>query len=149
MDSLDLATAGCNIRTRFLIISDTHGMEFSPRDKPLKRADVAIHCGDLTEGSQLDEFRTAIRLLKDIDAPLKLAIAGNHDFAMDVPAFEKKVAEVTPPLAPDLVVREYGTRGEARQLFEEAKDEGLVFLDEGTHRFTVCNGALLTVFASS
>jgi Icc-related predicted phosphoesterase len=148
MDTTELATALPNIKTRFLIISDTHGMEFSPEDKPLKHADVAIHCGDLTDGSKLDEFRTAIRLLKDIDAPLKLVIAGNHDFTMDIPAFEKKVAEVTPPLAPDLVVKEYGAHGEARQLFEEIKDAGFVFLDEGNHCLTLKNGALLTVYVS-
>jgi predicted MPP superfamily phosphohydrolase len=148
MDTTELATVLPSIKTRFLIISDTHGMEFSPEEKPLKRADVAIHCGDLTDGSTLDEFRTTIRLLKDIDAPLKLVIAGNHDFTMDIPTFEKMVAEVTPPLAPDLVVKEYGAHGEARQLFEEIKDAGFVFLDEGNHYLTLKNGALLTIYAS-
>ena len=114
MDTTELATVLPSIKTRFLIISDTHGMEFSPEEKPLKRADVAIHCGDLTDGSTLDEFRTTIRLLKDIDAPLKLVIAGNHDFTMDIPTFEKMVAEVTPPLAPDLVVKDVGGDGVPR-----------------------------------
>lgn len=136
------------IKTRLLIISDTHGKEFSPADKPLQCADVAIHCGDLTDGSKLEEFRTAIQLLTDINAPLKLGIAGNHDFTMDIAAFEKKVAEVTPPLDPELVAKEYGALGEARQLFEEAKDAGIMFLDEGTHQFTLESGALLTVYAS-
>ena len=54
-------------------------MEFDSGFK-LPKADVAIHCGDLTDGSLLEEFRGAIRLLRDIDAPLKLVIAGNHDF---------------------------------------------------------------------
>lgn len=148
MGTAELATALPNIKTRFLIISDTHGMDFRPEDKPVKHADVAIHCGDLTDGSKLEEFRTAIRLLKDIDAPLKVVIAGNHDFTMDVSAFEKKVAEVTPPLDPDLVVKEYGAVGEARQLFEEVKEAGFVFLDEGNHHLTLENGALLTVYAS-
>ena len=137
-----------HIKTRLLIISDTHGMDFSPADRPLQSADVAIHCGDLTDGSKLDEFRTAIQLLKDINAPLKLAIAGNHDFTMDIVAFEKKVAEATPPLDPVLVAKEYGDPGEARQLFEEAKDAGIMFLDEGTHHFTLKSGALITVYAS-
>ncbi|KAL2056278.1 hypothetical protein ABVK25_003301 [Lepraria finkii] len=110
------------IKTRLLIISDTHGIDFNPADRPLQRADVAIHCGDLTDGSKLEEFRTAIQLLQVINVPLKLAIAGNHDFTMDIPVFEKKVAEATPPLDPELVAKEYGARGEARQLFEEAKD---------------------------
>ena len=44
----------------------------------------------------------------------------------------------------------YGACEEARQLFEseEAKAAGIVFLDEGTHRFELANGALLTVYAS-
>ena len=119
------------VRTRVLIVSDTHGMDFNPAERPHPHADVAIHCGDLTDGSKLDEFRTSIELLKHIDAPLKLAIAGNHDFTMDIPAFEKKVAEATPPLDPALVVKEYGAPGEARQLFDEAQDAGIRFLNEG------------------
>ena len=94
------------IKTRLLILSDTHGMNFSPANQPLQRADVAIHCGDLTDGSKLEEFRAAIRLLKGTDAPLKLAIAGNHDFTMDIPAFEQKVAEATPLLDPALFAKE-------------------------------------------
>lgn len=133
------------IKTRFLIISDTHGIEFSAADKPLQCVDVAIHCGDITDGSKLEEFRTTIQLLKDIDASLKLVIAGNHDFTMDIPTFQKKVAESRPPLDPELVRKEYGAIGEARRLFEEA---GMVLLDEGTHHFTLKNEALLTVYAS-
>jgi hypothetical protein len=136
------------IRTRLLILSDTHGMELAAADMPLQRADVAIHCGDLTDGSKLEEFQTAIRLLKDIDAPLKLAIAGNHDFTMDLPAFEKKVSKATPPLDPELVKKEYGVPGEVRKLFEDAQDAGIVFLDEGTHRFVLATKARLTVYAS-
>lgn len=136
------------VKTRLLIISDTHGEDFTSAERPFQRADVAIHCGDLTDGSRLEEFRTTIQLLKDINAPLKLVIAGNHDFTMDIPAFEKKVAEATPPLDPELVVREYGAPGEARQLFEEARDAGIMLLNEGTHCFTLENGALLTVYAS-
>lgn len=123
-------------------------MPFGPEDKPLKQAEVAIHCGDLTDGSKLDEFRTAIKLLEEVDAPLKLVIAGNHDFTMDIPAFEKKVAEATPPLATELLVKQYGAHGEARRLFDEANDAGLVWLDEGNYRFTLENGALLTVYAN-
>ncbi|MCJ1307899.1 hypothetical protein MMC25_001547 [Agyrium rufum] len=38
------------IKTRILIVSDTHGMDFTPEDRPLQHADVAIHCGALTDG---------------------------------------------------------------------------------------------------
>ena len=135
-------------KTRLLILSDTHGQSFNPSHKPHIHADVAIHCGDLTDGSSLSEMRTSIQLLRDLDAPLKLAIAGNHDFTMDIPAFERKVAEATPPLEPELVANEYGIPGEARSLFDEAADAGIVFLDEGMHCFHLENGAMLTVYAS-
>lgn len=52
------------IATKFLIISDTHG-----EDVPLARrvtADVAIHCGDLTEESKIKEFHDTLDLLKGI-----------------------------------------------------------------------------------
>ena len=89
-------------------------------------ADVAIHCGDLTEESKLHEFKTALQTLRSIRAPLKLVIAGNHDFTLDVPAFKRKLSAIDPPLDDALVKREYGTFGEARALLEseEAKAAG-------------------------
>jgi len=87
-------------------------------------------------------------MLKKIDAPLKLVIAGNHDFTMDITAFEAKLAEASQPLDPEIVAREYGTLGQARQLFEDVRSEGIVFLDERTHHFTFENGAMLKVYAS-
>ena len=145
---MELSSDFVAVKTRFLILSDTHGTEFQSENKPTQHTDVAIHCGDLTEESKLDEFRASIRLLQAIDAPLKLVIAGNHDFTMDIPAFRKKVAEAQPPLDPDLVKKEYGDYGEARQILEDARAAGVIFLDEGSHRFILGNGALLTVYAS-
>ena len=136
------------VKTRRLILSDMHGTEFQSENKSIQHTDVAIHCGDLTEESKLNEFRASIRLLQAIDAPLKLVIAGNHDFTMDIPAFRKKVAEAQPPLDPDLVKKEYGDYGETRQILEDARAAGVIFLDEGSHRFILRNGALLTVYAS-
>lgn len=54
------------IRTSLLLISNTHGMSFNPTEWPLQSADVVIHCGDLTDDSKIDEFRTTIQLLKDL-----------------------------------------------------------------------------------
>lgn len=136
------------VQTRLLIISDTHGADFGFENRPHQRADVALHCGDLTDGSKLEEFRTTLKMLETINAPLKLVIAGNHDFTMDFAAFEAKVAEAVPPLESDLVAREYGLLGQARQLFDDAKNAGIVFLGEGTHRFALENGAMLTIYAS-
>ncbi|KKY20817.1 putative metallophosphoesterase domain-containing [Phaeomoniella chlamydospora] len=133
------------IPTRILIISDTHGMGFTPYSGS---CDVAIHCGDLTDGSKLEEFKTTIRILETIDAPLKLIIAGNHDFTLDIPAFKKKVAESSTDLEPELVAREYGTYGEVEELFKKARSAGIQLLDEGTHYFSLENGAKLKVYAS-
>ncbi len=80
------------LKTRFFILSDTHGETFERKEMFSQHADVAIHCGDLTEESKLEEYRTTLQLLIDIQAPLKLVIAGNHDFTMDIPAFKEKVA---------------------------------------------------------
>nr|POE59177.1 putative rhamnogalacturonate lyase c [Quercus suber] len=133
--------------TRLLIVSDTHGDEVcTGLTMPI---DVVIHCGDLTEESKLEEFRTTIRTLTKLNAPLKLVIAGNHDFTLDTPIFKQKLKELSSP-DDDLVESIYGKFGEARRLFdfEDAKAAGIVFLDEGTHCFELANGAVLTVFAS-
>ncbi|KAL1883641.1 hypothetical protein Plec18167_002648 [Paecilomyces lecythidis] len=147
MDISDNTNTRDHVKTRFLIISDTHGEEFGPEVNSLE-ADVAIHCGDLTEESKVEEYRTSMKLLKKLNARLKLVIAGNHDFTMDTPAYERKIAEVTPALDPALVKREYGDFGEMKQLFDGAKDAGIIFLDEGMHHFKLENGASLTVYAS-
>ncbi len=137
-----------SVKTRFLILSDTHGLDFGPEYQPSQHVDVAIHCGDLTEESKLDEYLASIRILKDLHAPIKLVIAGNHDFTIDIPAFRKKVAEVRPPLDPDLVKKVYGDYGEARHILEDARSAGVIFLDEGSHQFILENGAILKVYAS-
>ncbi|KAK7754119.1 hypothetical protein SLS62_003965 [Diatrype stigma] len=134
------------IQTRFLIISDTHS-----EDNPSSRqqsADVAIHCGDLTEESKIKEFRVTLELLKNIQAPLKLVIAGNHDFTLDLPTFKGNIENSPDALDPELVQREFGHYGEVQQLFEDAKVHGIHLLHEGTHQFELDNGALLTVYAS-
>ena len=134
------------IKTRFLIISDTHGMDFSPQARPLQQADVAIHCGDLTDSSTLEEFHTSIRLFQAIEAPLKLVIAGNHDWTMDEVAFETKIAEGSRSYDTAEIEKVWGKYGAARRIFDEA--EGITFLDEGSYRFLLANGAVLNIFAS-
>ncbi|CAG8903289.1 unnamed protein product [Penicillium egyptiacum] len=135
-----------NVKTRFLVFSDTHGLA-SPPDFVLRQyADVAIHCGDLTTESKIDEFKASICFLQAMNAPLKLVIAGNHDFTMDTPIFQRKLAE-SQPLDPRLVQKVYGNYEEARGLFSE-KETGITFLDEGIHHFRLQNGARLNVYAS-
>ncbi|KAF3016573.1 hypothetical protein E8E15_001114 [Penicillium rubens] len=137
-----------HVKTRFLVFSDTHGLDTPPEFVSREDADVAIHCGDLTTESKLDEFKASIRFLRAVNAPLKLVIAGNHDFTMDIPVFQRKVAEAQ-PLDPQLVQKFYGRYEEARDLFGKEKDAtGITFLDEGIHTFRLQNGALLNVYAS-
>ncbi|KAF5139225.1 Metallophosphoesterase domain-containing protein 1 [Metarhizium anisopliae] len=137
-----------DIKTRFLILSDTHAEDWAPRLASLPPIDVAIHCGDLTEESKMAEFRTSLQLLNSIDAPLKLVIAGNHDFTLDTPKFQQKLAETNASIEPELIKKAFGDIGEAQSLFRDARENGIIFLDEGTHHFTLRNGASLTVYAS-
>ncbi|KUI56071.1 Metallophosphoesterase domain-containing protein 1 [Cytospora mali] len=93
-----------DIRTRLLIISDTHGRRpfdaaIHPEEaqrygfsRPLPKADVAIHCGDLTTRSDVKEYQVTFDVMREIDAPLKLVIPGNHDCSMDVDFWEKTVS---------------------------------------------------------
>lgn len=100
----DMSSVNSDIRTRLLIISDTHGKRpFDPATHPEKarkygfhrpfpKADVAIHCGDLTISSDVEEYQTTFDMMREIDAPLKLVIPGNHDCSMDVNFSEKVVS---------------------------------------------------------
>ncbi|KAL4883449.1 Metallo-dependent phosphatase-like protein [Aspergillus karnatakaensis] len=143
---MELSTRVPTIKTRFLILSDTHGHDL--HDYSAYRADVAIHCGDLTTESKRREFVSAINLSKTLDTPLKLVIAGNHDFILDIPMFQKKVTEVITPLDPALVQKEYGDYGEIRKLFEDARESGIILLEEGTYDFKLQNDARLKIYAS-
>ncbi|KAK0626179.1 Metallo-dependent phosphatase-like protein [Immersiella caudata] len=135
------------VRTIFLIISDTHADGLTGV-LPRLPVNIAIHCGDLTEESKIRELQATVDLLKSIDAPLKLVIPGNHDFTLNVPVFKSILAEVRPLHEPELVKREYGDFGDARELFERAASDGIRLLDEGTHHFALHNGAQLKVYAS-
>ena len=76
-------------------------------------------CGDLTEGSKLSEYEQAICLLNSINAPLKLVIAGNHDFSLDDAEYQAKLKEahlIRP--SQDAAVKEvYGDFGQAKGVF--------------------------------
>lgn len=143
------AISSC-IPTRVLILSDTHGELL--HQQTTERVDVAIHCGDITEESKLGEFRTAVQLLKAIDAPLKLVIAGNHDFTLDESTFAAGLQETRRIINDDKLLNEvYGEVGAARAILEaeDAKNAGITLLREGSHEFTLGNGAKLRVYGSS
>ncbi|CAH0016777.1 unnamed protein product [Clonostachys rhizophaga] len=155
-------TADAKIKTRILIISDTHGQvpytraDGSPdtedelgsdeldrvptgfRD-PLPKADVVLHCGDLTMNSAPEEYRKTFSMLRKLQAPIKLVIAGNHDRALDRSFWEKQRL-FRPERLP--------WADEAKSIIEEARADGVIYLDEGVHTFDLENGARLRVYAS-
>ncbi|KAH7157948.1 Metallo-dependent phosphatase-like protein [Dactylonectria estremocensis] len=139
------------IKTRLLILSDTHGLGFPEDMQSRPSADVAIHCGDLTEHSKLDGFQETFKMMRDIDAPLKLVIAGNHDFSLDIPVFKQKITEaefISRESLTENVQKEFGKYGAAGKILHQVKDDGIIFLGEGSHTFQLQNGSTLKVYAS-
>ncbi|POS81235.1 metallophosphoesterase domain-containing protein [Diaporthe helianthi] len=149
------------IRTRFLILSDTHGHSlFDPRTKPdeaqqyafrepLPSADVAIHCGDLTLYSHVKEYQKTFDMMRSIDAPLKLVIPGNHDCSLDVDFWEKDCLRRR-HLPEEMMARLLRQPYETYEVVEQARQDGIhVLTEEGTYHFVLSNGARLTVYASA
>jgi len=101
-----------------------------------------MHCGDLTMVGQMHEYAQTLEMLKGIDAELKLVIAGNHDISLDGEYYARKGQYMQRLQDPD-----HDMPRRARELWtgETAKQAGVTYLDEGTHRFTLRNGATLRV----
>ena len=133
------------IKTRFLCISDTHSVPLFPaEDKihcfrtPLPHSDVLLHAGDLSKRGILNEYKITYEVIKSSTAELKLVIAGNHDVSLD-----------------EKYCRSWGFGDvenkikEARELWtsEDAKENGIVYLEEGVRTFELSNGAKFTVSA--
>lgn len=77
------------INASFLIMSDTHGLDIHENIAhdfrlPLPKVDFLLHCGDLTQVGGQGPYRNALKMLGEIDAELKLIIAGNHDLELDI-----------------------------------------------------------------
>ena len=130
------------VATRFLIISDTHELEMTedtqyPLRHPTPRADVVLHCGDLTENGGFEDYKRAIRMVGSMNANLKVVIAGNHDISLDKRFYIKQGGKSA---AHDRAVALWKS--------EFAKSMGVLYLEEGTHQTPLSNGALLTVYAS-
>ncbi|KAF2197603.1 ser/Thr protein phosphatase family protein [Delitschia confertaspora ATCC 74209] len=144
------------IKTRILIVSDTHGAGPSPTPTlpnhkrtpfhtPLPKVDVLLHCGDMTMVGHLEEYQNTLDWLSEIDAELKLVIAGNHDISLDEEYWHRKghkmqrLKEPNPDL-PRL----------AKEMLngEEARKIGVRYLEEGVHEFVLKSGAKLRVYAS-
>jgi Icc-related predicted phosphoesterase len=72
---------------RVVLVSDTHGFH----DFDVPAGDVLVHAGDLTGRGRLRELEEANRWLASLPHPVKIAIAGNHDFCFqDEPAAARR-----------------------------------------------------------
>ena len=153
------------VKTRVLIISDTHCALLTQRDghfrdpvppfrAPLPAADMLIHCGDLTFTGKLEQYHHALDMLKNIDAPVKLVIAGNHDISLDREFVLGHIGK-----APKGAFKWDESVDEAETQVEQMKDlwqapegrakkEGVMVLEEGVHTIDLQNGSRLNVYAS-
>ena len=128
------------VSTRLLIISDTHEFQFKdncdagPFKLPVPKVDVLLHCGDLTHSGGVSAYENALAVLSNIDAELKLVIAGNHDLDLD-PHYYKE----TPSRYSQAIEVMNG---------EQATRSNVKYLKEGTHTFTLRSGAEITIYGS-
>ncbi|KAF1944208.1 ser/Thr protein phosphatase family protein [Clathrospora elynae] len=153
MPTTRTSTLPAYVKTRFLIISDTHSAspwqnttnEDAAFRPPLPKADVLLHCGDLTMIGHLTEYEKTLEMLEKIEADLKLVIAGNHDISLDEEYYDRKGQYMHRWNGYDQALPM-----KAREMWtgDKAKRAGVTYLEEGAHRFTLRNGALLRVYAS-
>jgi len=106
--------------------------------------DLSCMKGDLTNVGSMDEYHQALDMLKKIDAPVKLVIAGNHDRTLDKEWMKRN------PFNLDLSLDERKAVWQQATDLWFAKDgravrEGVQMLEEGTHLIRLENGAQLRV----
>jgi Calcineurin-like phosphoesterase len=143
------------VTAHFLIISDTHKLEFDDSNhsrhfhRPTPRADVVLHCGDLTKVDGLTMCKKALKMLGNIDAELKLVIAGKHDISLDGKYWQThlyKGGEGDDPDEDD----DPAEHSHAMNIMKGslAAEAGVTYLEEGAHVVTLSSGARFSVYAS-
>lgn len=105
----------------------------------LPAVDVVLHCGDLTMTGGLSNYRSAISSLEQLDAEMKLVIAGNHDLELDTSWCLANLDEDDDPNEPLKAI----------EVMNSARDRGIQYLEEGLYRFTLRSGAGFSVYASA
>lgn len=127
-----------HVPTRFFIISDTHNDTSVEQATVGQAADVLILCGNITQDSIPSQYKRTAEMLSRVEAPLKLAIAGNHDYSLEeLPPGDESEEE-------DIGLGDQGL-GDAKEILE---GYGFKVLDEGHYTFSLPNGAELNVYAS-
>ena len=135
------------IRTRLLIISDTHTASPLPSTDPthayrlpLPQADVLLHAGDITKVGYFAEYEAMFDMLKAAPAELKLVIPGNHDITLHEDFYVRGTGK-------NKHIRSMEDVQKIRELWtgQEARSAGIVYLEEGVRTFELGNGARFTV----
>jgi len=126
------------VSTTFMCLSDTRGVKLDenkqyPFSLPLPRVDVILHSGDLTQCGSIRPLKDALKLLGQLDAELKLVIAGNHDLELD-PQYGVEEGE-----------QEECAEALALMTDPLAEEAGVTYLEEGTHSFTLSTGATFKI----
>lgn len=127
-----------HVVTRFFIISDTHNDASVEQATVGQSADVLILCGNITQDSLPSQYKRTAEMLSHVDAPLKLAIAGNYDYSLEEPPPGDQSEEE------DFGLGDLGL-GNAKDILE---GYGFRLLNEGHHTFSLTNGAELRVYTS-
>lgn len=133
--------------TSFLVLSDTHNFERDasqpyPLCQKMPKVDVVLHCGDLTQVGGVGPYKKALKMLGDLDAELKLVIAGNHDLSLDSEYWKTQPEEFQEEEKED--------HEEAVEIMTGslAKAANVTYLTEGLHTFSLKNGATFKIFVS-
>lgn len=134
------------VKTRFLILSDTHncapaieGDLTKAYRLPLPSSDVLLHAGDLTMEGRMAEHRRTFDVVKQAPAEMKLVIAGNHDITLDAEYYSAYGAMRHGANFEDIDAIKALWTG------DEAKKHGIIYLEEGCRTFTLHSGARFTV----
>ncbi|EME79900.1 uncharacterized protein MYCFIDRAFT_64415 [Pseudocercospora fijiensis CIRAD86] len=133
--------------TSFLVLSDTHNFERDasqpyPLCQKIPKVDVVLHCGDLTQVGGVGPYKRALKMLGDLDAELKLVIAGNHDLSLDSEYWKTQPEEDQEDEKDD--------HKEAVDIMQGslAKAANVTYLTEGLYTFSLKNGATFKIFVS-
>lgn len=148
-----------------IILSDTHGDDL--KDVSLPSADVVLHCGDLTNDSRSAELERTLAMLRAIDAPLRLAIPGNHDFSLEPdywrrtrthnhPAQQQRQDKSSAPTQTSKAEDDADSKALWELLRHAAQHDRIFLLPQGTHTFILLpdaggaggGGTRLRLFAS-
>ena len=90
----------------------------------------------------LQEYEKTLAMLETVHADLKLVIAGNHDITLDEVYYARKGQFMHRGGGYD---RDLPRRARDMWMGQRAKAAGVTYLEEGTHTFTLKNGARLRV----